>query len=67
MPSEDKTIMLYRIAKAVIRITHKYHKEDRDIVGELYSNNLAVSQTIGQEMERIRMREKNGSTAKKLA
>jgi hypothetical protein len=60
MPSEDKQILLHRIAKVVIRLTHKYHKEDRDIVGELYDNSLAISQIIGQEMERIRLKERGG-------
>lgn len=56
--SINKDILLHRIASLIIKLTYKYHKEDKDIVGELYNNNLAVNQTIGQEMEKIRMKER---------
>ena len=66
MPSADKDILLHRISKIIIKLTHKYHKEDRDIVGELYDNSLAISQLIGLEIERIRMRERHDTKTGQL-
>jgi len=54
----DKDIMIYRISKVIIKLAKKYHVSGHDSVGELYNTNLDVSKQIGQEMERIRMKER---------
>lgn len=56
----EKEMMVYRISKSIIKLAKKCHVPGRDSVGELYNTNLAVNQRIGQEMERMRMEEREG-------
>ena len=54
----DKDVLVHRIARLVIKLSEKFHIPEKDPVGELYNTILAVDTQVGQEMERIRMRER---------
>ena len=54
---KSKEEELYDIAQEIIKITNHFHKEKRDLVSEIYENNLYISKIIYLEMEHIRIKE----------